>query len=229
MLGVVAAAAVGAACTLYLNPRQVTPFLAAASPTNQPTFVTPQSSTTLLRRVKGLEQRVGALEEEPVEGASLKAGQADETHARAIEFDTSPTAPPAGYYHERHENSIAAHLSEPIDASWGPRFTQTLRADAERLASVGHYTLNDVECRDSTCRLSVHWENFGTARASYEQLLHQPLALNCERTILVPETDADVAVDATLLLDCSEWKANGSEVLDFQSRQPPVVPPAELP
>ena len=66
-----------------------------------------------------------------------------------------------------------------------------------------------------------------TARASYEELLHQPLALNCERTILVPEMAPHEPVDATLLLDRAEWKANGSESLDVDSSQPALVAPVE--
>jgi hypothetical protein len=55
------------------------------------------------------------------------------------------------------------------------------------------------------------------------------LALNCERTILVPEKAANEPVDATLLLDCGEWKANGSELLNFEHGQPVVTRPIAQP
>jgi hypothetical protein len=227
ILGVVAAGGVGAVCTLYINRTEASvsqPASRAAS-ADQPkdSLKEPRATGALAKRLSGLEQRIGALEEAPAQAEEAK--EPNDTQQASAEEHLD--APPASFYYEQHDKNIAQHKSERMDPDWGPRSSKALRADAERLATFGRYSINEVECRDETCRVNVHWEKFSTARTSYEELLHQPLAMSCGRSIVIPEVAADESVDATLLLDCAEWKANGSELLDLSKSLPTVPPPAE--
>lgn len=50
------------------------------------------------------------------------------------------------------------------------------------------------------------------------------MTTQCERSIIVPERAPGEPVDATMLLDCAEWKANGSVFVDLSKSAPMVVP-----
>jgi hypothetical protein len=59
-------------------------------------------------------------------------------------------------------------------------------------------------------------------------LLQFPLRANCERTIVLPEpASGNGEVQATLLLDCTAWRADGARLLPEDS-MPPLPPVASL-
>jgi hypothetical protein len=144
----------------------------------------------------------------------------------------APPAPPpesqsARVHHERHDRAIREHDAEPIDRAWGPQTTGVVRTDIEKLAPGGQFQLMNVDCRTATCAAVVQWPSREAAIAGYRWLLQFPLRANCERTIVLPEPSAGAGdVQATLLLDCNTWRAEGAQLLQEDSMPP--LPVASL-
>lgn len=132
-----------------------------------------------------------------------------------------PAAPPqemqemptAESYHQRHAETIQQHRAEPVDPNWGPSTTELVNDDLHRLAQFAGINIREVECRtESFARWC--WESMGAATDNYQRLVVTPIRVNCGRTILLPEADqVQGVVEATLVFDCAEWKATGSELL----------------
>lgn len=139
-----------------------------------------------------------------------------------------PEAPPASFYHERHDRAIRQHDAEPVDRAWGPQTTEVVRVDLEKLAPRGQFQLMNVDCRTTTCAAVVQWPSREAAIAGYPWLLQLPVRANCERSIVLPEpTSGNGDVQATLLLDCNGWRADGGQLLPEDS-MPPLPPIASL-
>lgn len=139
-----------------------------------------------------------------------------------------PEAPPPSFYHEQHDQAIRQHDAEPVDRAWGPQTTGLVRADIEKLAPRGQFQLMNVDCRTATCAAVVQWPSHEAAIAGYRWLLQFPLRANCERTIVLPEpAPGNGDVQATLLLDCNAWRADGAQLLP-EDAMPPMPPIASL-
>jgi hypothetical protein len=156
-----------------------------------------------------------------VRGVANKLGDI-EARVQRLEQPTSSVQPAqamqemptAESYHQRHAETIRQHRAEPVDPDWGPRTTELFNADLERLADFAEIQIGEVECRTESCRAVVRWDSMDTATANYQRLVVTPVRVNCTRTILLPEADqVEGAVEATLVFDCAEWKATGSQPL----------------
>jgi hypothetical protein len=128
--------------------------------------------------------------------------------------DETQEMPAPESYHQRHTETIRQHRAEPVDPDWGPSTTELVNDDLHRLAQFAGVNIREVECRAESCRAVVGWESMGVAMENYQRLVVTPIRVNCGRTILLPEADqVQGAVEATLVFDCAEWKAAGSELL----------------
>jgi len=144
------------------------------------------------------------------------------SHPQNAAPEPPPSAPPASFYHQRHEEAIRQHRAESIDPSWGPQSTKLLTADVERLKAAGGYELKTADCRTATCSATIEWPDRAHAVAGYPLLINFPFHSNCERSILLPEASQDESkVQATLLLDCNSWRADGAPVIP-DSVMPPL-------
>lgn len=132
----------------------------------------------------------------------------------------APETPTAEFYRVRHAETIRRHRAEPIDREWGPRTDALINADLAKLEDLAKFHLLEVECRAHSCRAVVRWDRFDLARNNHQQLLTAPIRANCGRTILVPDAEDDAPVEATLILDCTDWKAQGSNPLPFELMPP---------
>lgn len=165
----------------------------------------------------GLEQRVQELE----------ASGPQSTGADAPPLD----APPASFYHERHQQAIREHEVEPTDQTWGPQTAGVVREELNRLGALGRFQVEDVDCRTATCSAVLQWPSRVTAVEGYRWSLQFPLRANCERTIVLPEpTEGGGPVRATLLLDCNSWRADGAALIPEESMPPlpPVSPMSQV-
>jgi hypothetical protein len=95
------------------------------------------------------------------------------------------------------------------------------------LTGFADFALLDVECRSETCRAVVRWDSLALAKENYQRLVVTPIRVNCGRTILIPDAEGPGPVEATLILDCAEWKATGSE--PFPAELMPPLPAMSQP
>jgi hypothetical protein len=152
----------------------------------------------------------------------------DEAESRATRSAPSGTAEPSPrprsateaptgtFYDERHAEIIRRHRAEPIDPAWSSSTESLVDADLAPIETAADFDLREIECRANTCRAVVRWPRFDIARSNYRYLLATPIRVNCARTILVPEAADDEPVEATLILDCTDWKASGAKPLSLQ-------------
>lgn len=206
-VALVAAAVGGGVISSALAGRSSTPLPAAERASSDPEAEAPRSAATrrasgrdlaMLQKVGELESRVTELEEaEPVE---VDPGVPDDpTAARTPEE-----------YLEDHAQALEEHRAEPIDQAWSTVTTRSVQSDIEQLGEEIGFGVGRVECRNETCSAETSWEHFSEAKDNYMRILTSPFRANCARRIIFPERGPDEPVSGTLLLDCSDWKQQGS-------------------
>jgi hypothetical protein len=129
----------------------------------------------------------------------------------------------------RVDDAIAAHRKEPLDPNWAPGTMKELSKGLAVTSPLSFAEVKSVDCRTGTCSAEVKWKSRAEAMRGYPMLLQWPMRVNCERTILLPEHSAgESSVEATLLLDCNSWRADGSNLIPEES-MPPLPPLGEAP
>jgi len=132
-----------------------------------------------------------------------------------------PVEPPSAVEIEaQHTERIRAHQAEALDPAWSRTTTTVLAADFKHNSGT-HFNAKSVDCRSTTCAVTLEWPSRDQALAEWRRALMQPTRANCGRAIVVPERPSTVTgpIDVTLLMDCSSWVKAGS----------PVLPEEELP
>jgi len=162
-----------------------------------------------LQQLRQIEARVGKLEQ-PV-----------------TETQPSPSpqeVPPPGFYQRQHEVAIREHQAEVVDPAWGPATTSVMREDFQQMQAAGQFQVGAVACKTTTCSVVFKWASMDQARNSYMSTVSTALRVGCARTIIVPdEPNRDGTVDATMLLDCADWRASGAQVLAKEQLPPPPL------
>jgi hypothetical protein len=120
------------------------------------------------------------------------------------------------------EEKIRRHWAEPIDQAWAITSSRYLRADIETLMRrSSSFRLVDLDCRNTSCIASIQWPTMAAAQGGFKAVLTYPFETNCSRSILIPETaDPNNPLDVPMVLDCQQWKANGSKPLESPAAGP---------
>jgi hypothetical protein len=115
----------------------------------------------------------------------------------------------------RHtESAIQKHRLERQDSGWAAKAAPSLRAGLEKVAESRKFKLGEVDCRSTSCLATLEWNNATEAREEFGKLAHEPFDVNCARSISLPgDAEPSMPVQATLILDCTNWKAEGSQFL----------------
>ena len=117
------------------------------------------------------------------------------------------------------EQNIQRHYADAVDSSWENITTPSLRTHLEHIAKEGTYRVADVNCRSTSCVATFEWPTRADAMREYAAIIHQQFDVNCSRGITLPETgDPSQPLQATMFLDCAQWKKGGS-VFASVSRQ----------
>jgi len=104
------------------------------------------------------------------------------------------------------------HAAQPVDGSWAPEANQSLGGALHRLGAEGHFRVQGVDCRTTLCVATLEWPSYGEATANYARVLHEPYAVNCRRSILLPEpADRLRPYDGRLVFDCEGFRAREAE------------------
>ena len=164
-----------------------------------PKQVTQETPTRLVRdpaqeaRIQVLEQRVAELT------------------ARAEAMPPAPNPPPSRpdpkelrqALLQQQQARLDAHQRQSIDPSWSPEAARAFSTDFSALAQGQQFTVRSIDCRSTSCIARVEWPSYAEATTGYEVLLQHSYALDCTRSLLLPDPeDPDRAYEASLLLDC---------------------------
>jgi hypothetical protein len=111
---------------------------------------------------------------------------------------------------------VASFERDTVDPEWGPATTTLLTTSLADVAAVGGgYKAVDVKCRMDSCKATLRWDSRERAEAGLAETASAPLKTNCGRTVSLNDSEAeDGSQEATLLLDCTEWRASGSVPLE---------------
>ena len=124
----------------------------------------------------------------------------------------------------RVDDALAAHRQEAVDPTWATGTMKALTHGLKLQSPLSRAEVKSVDCRTGTCSAEVRWKSRRDAELGYSGLIEWPLPMNCERTILLPEhVENETSIEATLLLDCNSWRADGSVLL--KDEELPPLPP----
>jgi hypothetical protein len=98
-----------------------------------------------------------------------------------------------------------------------------INADLATLAAGLHFSVEAVDCRNTTCSVELKWPSQAQAVEEYRHLVTHSYRANCSKSLVVREpAQADGSAKALMLLDCEEWRADGEP--ESGERRPPGTP-----
>ena len=113
---------------------------------------------------------------------------------------------------------LAKHSAQPTDATWA-RSTEGILRDA--LSDTGKkagFRTADVSCRTTSCVANLEWDSYEAMRANLHTAYESNHNVNCARWALAPEDqNAGGRVTVPLILDCTDWKSEGSIPLSVRT------------
>jgi len=188
--------------------------LSQAQPSEPPAQPAPVQRTDN-RWAAALDQRLQALE-----AAQQQQKPADPVQDPGTPVPDPSEAPSAREIEAQHEERIRAHEVEAINPGWSRTTSTVLAADFKRNAGTS-FNATNVDCRSTTCAVTLEWPSREKALSEWRRALMQPTRANCGRAIVVPERPAEVTgpIKVTMIMDCETWVKNGS----------PVMPEEQLP
>jgi hypothetical protein len=112
---------------------------------------------------------------------------------------------------EEHRRLVARHDAEPRDGSWAAKQERavgtTLGALSETMKR--SFSLESVDCRNSTCVARLAWPNEIAARSDLQSLLGGSAAVGCAREVSFPPAERAGEYEASLYFDCAEARWGG--------------------
>ena len=161
---------------------------------------------------RGIEFRLGRLEAQANRAQAAAAAVQD-----AALPDFSPEAAERARAAEQQRFDDFAR--QPVDARWAASMQPPLEEDLSTLAEAQGFKVASVECRAEACLVRAQWPSHAQASAHASALAHEPLRVNCPRRIMVTPDLAGAPGEVQVLLECADWKAQGSTLLaDLPSR-----------
>lgn len=110
----------------------------------------------------------------------------------------------------RMDQAFAAHRREGWDSKWATATEETLSDEFRRLGEESVFEVAKIECRTSSCLLTVTWNGHELAALAYEALTSTPVGFGCRPQMLPPEVGAREAV---LHLDCTRARRVSDEAV----------------
>ncbi len=103
--------------------------------------------------------------------------------------------------HEKREDAIASHWQEPVDRAWSAEFTSTFDRELSGFAEAGHFSVEKIDCRSSTCVADIEFKNYAEARTGWSKITPtdhggHPFTVDIE---VQPPDDPNVPYTATIL------------------------------
>ncbi|MBM7119200.1 hypothetical protein [Archangium primigenium] len=102
------------------------------------------------------------------------------------------------------QERLDQHARAPGDATWSRGARDAFGADFAALTREQPFTVRDIDCRSHTCVTTLEWPSYAEAVQGHAHLLRHPFAMDCTRSILLPEPEDPTArYQARLFLDCA--------------------------
>jgi hypothetical protein len=147
------------------------------------------------------DMRLGELESE-VRGLREKAAAGEPP--RAEERGAVPRVSREEADRERHqkrEDAIASHWQEPFAPAWASETAAVVDRELSGFAEAGHFSLEKVDCRSSTCVADIRFASYTEARAGWSQITPtdhggHPFTVDIE---IPPTDDVSSPYTATIL------------------------------
>jgi hypothetical protein len=127
------------------------------------------------------------------------------------DVEAEPASHPAPNPEERyarHRAAIEAHRSTPIDKAWASEMTASFDTAlaAQKSAVKLQGSPSTIDCRQSSCAISLRWASYAKALEEYPGFLSVGLQLRmaCRISIALPPPEVlDGEYEATLLATCA--------------------------
>jgi hypothetical protein len=148
--------------------------------------------------------------------ASLSIGAPSAASAGTAEPGASPRPRSSAEFRqhelEEHEAAIERHAKEPRDQDWATGMESRVREALDKLADKHELRLRGVDCRTRTCTADLVWPSPRSAENNLMAVVTGSAeAIQCLRRITLPEpTKPGRSVEATMFIDCSDERRDGS-------------------
>ncbi|MCA9552566.1 MAG: hypothetical protein KC933_21210 [Myxococcales bacterium] len=147
--------------------------------------------------MQALGARVEALEEAPPPQDPL-----EESDPQPQEIDLAQALAEAT---AQHEDALSRHGATPYDAAWAESTGSRLQEELTELGAERKFTVDKVDCRSTSCVVTLGWSGYGMAMADATEVLHRTTSLPCaNRAFLPPPDDADAPYETRIIFDCAE-------------------------
>jgi hypothetical protein len=106
---------------------------------------------------------------------------------------------------KRQAQAVKAHEEEAMDRRWSARSEFAFRAALERLTTTLSCTIQQLDCKTTSCLAQMSFASAASAREALSQVARVDVPdVNCNREAWVPKGDGTVY----LLLDCTDLRAS---------------------
>jgi hypothetical protein len=101
-----------------------------------------------------------------------------------------------------------AHQRESKDPIWSAAASRSFERDFLSLVDGGGYQFVDVDCRMTTCAVTLRWPTYLAAKTEYRALVTANYEMNCRREMYIPAPDDfDRPYQATAYFDCESLRS----------------------
>lgn len=105
-----------------------------------------------------------------------------------------------------HEAAIQSHLQDGHDPRWSRDANAKIEATLQKVNSEGaHVSVEDVDCRMTSCLAKLTWPDYKTAVQEYFAVLHNPVGMNCSIEMSLPPPEKlESSYATTAVYDCHQ-------------------------
>lgn len=135
--------------------------------------------------------------------AALHPGMDVDELLEASETAVDVTTLPLPERRERFLTGLATHSAASWDRGWAIPTEDRLSASFSRLSEELDFELADVDCKATTCVVTLRWAPQEMGPAVYEKIIATPVALGCRLEMLPPDRTES---EARAFLDCGEQR-----------------------
>jgi hypothetical protein len=111
---------------------------------------------------------------------------------------------------QKTQARLEAHAREWRDPAWATGTEQAIRDGLAEAADAGGTQLVSVECKTTSCVVTMHWPTYADARMRYHSVADTNFGRACGTWIYLPPPERpDDPYEGKLILDCTESRVVG--------------------
>jgi hypothetical protein len=114
---------------------------------------------------------------------------------------------------------LAYHSAQPLDITWAKSTEGVLREGLLDAAKKAGFRTADISCRTTSCIANLEWDSYESMLTNLHTAVELGHNMTCARWAMAPDTPKDGGkVVVPLILDCTEWKNQGSVPTSARAR-----------